>query len=106
MKLTSILSAVLFGFALFAAPAFAGDEKAPAKDEAKAEKLNTVCACGKAADGKTVVEVGEKKTKVAVCGKECAEVVGKAKGEKADEIVKAAHDNKSLKAEEKAPAAK
>jgi len=106
MKLTSILSAVLFGFALIAAPAFAGDEKAPAKDEVKAEKLNTVCACGKKdIDGKTVLEVGEKKVKVAVCSKECGEVVAKAP---AADVIKAAHDNKGLKDEKnaEAPAAK
>jgi hypothetical protein len=100
MKLTSILSSVLFGLAVIAAPAFAGDEHAAAKkDEAKAEKLNTVCACGKEADGKTVVEVGDKKVKVAVCCKECADVVAKAP---AEDVIKAAKENKGLaKADEK-----
>ena len=99
MKLTSILSAVLFGIALVAAPAFANDEKAPAKAEAKAEKLNTVCPIdGKAADGKTVAEVGDKKVKVAVCCKDCVAAVAKAK---AEDVIKAAHENKAIKAEEK-----
>jgi len=96
MKVSSILSSVLFGLALIAAPAFASDEvKAPAKADVKAV---TCVDCGKAADGKTTVEVGEKKVKVAVCCKDCGAELSKAK---AEDVLKAVESGKALKAEAK-----
>lgn len=87
----SAILAVALAFVV--APAFAADAVAPKAAEAK---INTVCPLdGKAADGKTVVEVGDKKVKVAVCGKDCAEACKKAK---ADDVVAAAQANKKIEA--------
>ena len=84
-------SFLLAAIVAIAAPAFAADEKAPV---AAADKINTVCPLdGKAADGKTVAEVGEKKVKVAVCCKDCQAAVAKAK---AEDVLAAAKANKAI----------